>query len=60
MLGTLFYRQKITSEVWDTDTGNFGLKVAVLNAQNHRWGLEQIETSNSGTNYAVLCAQNDR
>ena len=42
------------------DTCNFGLKVAVLNEQNHRWGMEPIETSNSGANHAVLYAQNDR
>ena len=29
-------------------------------AQNHRWGLEPIETSYSGANHAVLYAQNDR
>ena len=42
------------------DTGNFGPKVAVLIAQNHRSGLEPIETSISGSNHAVLHAQNDR
>ena len=39
---------------------NSGGKVAVLNAQNHRWGLGPIETSISGANHAVLNAQNDR
>ena len=29
-------------------------------AQNHRRGLEHIETSNSGANHAVSYAQNDR
>ena len=38
----------------------FALKIAVLNAQNHRWGLEFIETSNSGANHAVVHVQNDR
>ena len=28
--------------------------------KNHRWGLEPIETSNSGANHADLNAQNDR
>ena len=27
---------------------------------NHRWGLGRIETSRSGTNHAVLHAQNER
>ena len=36
-----------------TDTCNFGPKVAVLNAQNHRRGLEPIKTSNSVANHAV-------
>ena len=31
-----------------------------MNAQNHRWGLEPIETSDSGANHADLHAQNDR
>ena len=30
-----------------------------MGSQNHRWGLEPIETSNSGTNHAVLHAHND-
>ena len=34
--------------------------VAVLNAQNHRWGLEPIETSYSGANHDDLHVQNDR
>ena len=42
------------------DTCNFGPKVAILNAQNHRGGLEPIDTSFSGANHAVLHAQNDR
>ena len=28
-------------------------------AQNHRWGLEPIETSDSDANHADLHAQND-
>ena len=28
--------------------------------KNHRWGLEPIETSDSGANHTVLHAQNDR
>ena len=53
MLGTLFGLGPI-------DTRNFGLKVAVLTAENHKWGLEPIETINSGANHADLNAQNDR
>ena len=49
---------KTTDEGWDPYT--LGYKVAVLNAQNHRWELEPIETSYSGANHAVLQAQNDR
>ena len=41
-------------------TYNFGPKVAGLNAQNRRCGLEPIETSISGANHAVLDAQKDR
>ena len=37
-----------------------GRNVAVLNAQNHRWGLEPMETSNSDADHAVFLAQNDR
>ena len=37
----------------------FDLKVAVLNALNHKWGLRPIATSNSGDNHTDLHAQND-
>ena len=33
---------------------------AVLHAQNDRWGLGPIETTNSGHNVAVVNAQNHR
>ena len=39
------------------ETSNSGANHAVLHAQNDRWDLGPIETSNSG---AVLHAQNDR
>ena len=32
-------------------------KHAVMCAQNHRWGLEPIETSDSDANHAVLHAK---
>ena len=38
----------------------FGLKVAVLFAQNCRWELESIETSIPGANQTVFRSQNDR
>ena len=37
-----------------------GHKVAVLNAQNKRWGRGPIETSISGPKHTVLNAQNRR
>ena len=36
------------------ETCNSGSKVTVLNAKNHRQGVEHIETSNSGPKVAVL------
>ena len=42
------------------DAINSGHNVAVVNARNHRCGLGPMETSISGTNHAVLHAQNDR
>ena len=39
---------------------NFVPSIAVLDAQNHRSGLEPIETSYLGANHAVMYAQNDR
>ena len=39
------------------ETSNSGHNVAVVNAQNHRWGLRPIETCNSGTKVAVLHAK---
>ena len=54
---------KTTGEVWDPEwlliLINSGHNVAVVNAQNHRWGLGPIETYNSAANHAVLHAQND-
>ena len=61
MLGTLFCIQKTTGVAWvPIDTSNCGHKVAVLNAQNNRWGLEPIEPSISGANHAVVHAENKR
>ena len=42
------------------ETSNSDAKVAVLNAQNHRWRLGPIETSNFDAKGAVLNAQNHR
>ena len=42
------------------ETSDSGAKVAVLNAQNHRWGLGPMESSDSGANPAVLHSQNER
>ena len=39
---------------------NSDARHAMMNAQNHRRGLEPIETSISGANHAVLYVQNDR
>ena len=61
VLNTQLCVLKTTDEVWDpVQTCKTGPKVAVLHAQNHRWGLGPIETSNSGANPDVLHAQNDR
>ena len=42
------------------ETSNSEAKLAVLHAQNDRWGLEYIETCNSGQKVAVLNAQNHK
>ena len=41
-----------TMETSNTDANHF-----VLNAKNHRWGLERRETCNSGPKAAVLHAK---
>ena len=40
-----------------TETSNSDANHAVLHAQNDRWGLVPIETSNSGPKVAVLPAK---
>ena len=42
------------------ETIDSGHNDAVVNAENHRWGLRPIETCNSDANHVVLHAQNNR
>ena len=42
------------------ETSISGANLAVLYAQNDRWGLGPIETINCGDNVAVVNAQNHR
>ena len=52
---------KNTDEGWDPyRLVYFGYKAAVLNAQNHWWGMRPLETSYSGAKHTVVHAQNDR
>ena len=40
------------------ETIDSGHNDAVVNAENHKWGLETIETCNSDAKVAVLLAKN--
>ena len=44
---------KTPLEGWDTETSNSDANHVVLHAQNDRWGMGPLETSNSGANHDV-------
>ena len=48
--------------MWSGTDGDllFGSKSRCFACKNHRWGLEPIETSNSGANHADLHGQNEK